>query len=186
LIAGQLPPLTVKDICLMLRSGCSSEMILRDCSARHFAGPLDLAGENEVRRANASPALLDALSNNAASEEELAQAHKRIADTKGAAQRAAEQEAADHTQSGGDQKRADAYREYLAQLGAAQKLDERVKVVISNSFIADSWFSPDQERVLNRAQQVVGQEFPNRRDGRRSLRIHDLMQDEAFVRDALK
>ncbi len=61
-----------------------------------FAGPLDLAGENELRQANASPALLDALKtgNNAASQEQLAQARKRIADAKAAEQRAAEQKAA--------------------------------------------------------------------------------------------
>jgi hypothetical protein len=78
----------------MLRSGCSSEMIVRDVAARHFAGPLDSVGESELKRENASQALLDALRTNAASKEELAEARNRIADAKAAAQKVAEQQAA--------------------------------------------------------------------------------------------
>jgi hypothetical protein len=88
-------------------------------------------------------------------------------------------------------KREDAYREYLARLAAEQKLDERVKMVLlSNSSIAHSR-SRDEERVLHRAQQVAAEEIPgwSRSAGigwRRVQRIQELMQDEAFVHDALK
>jgi hypothetical protein len=122
----------------MLRMGYSSEIILRDLNAKRFAGPLDPSSEAELRRLNASPALLDALKsgNYAASEEESAQARKGMRDAEVTAQKAADQEAA-------DQKEPIAYREYLAQQDAAQKLEKRVKKVISNSFIPDSWVSPD-------------------------------------------
>jgi hypothetical protein len=181
--AGTLP-LTAKDIALMLKMGYSSESIMHDLNAKHFAGPLDPSSEAQIRQLNASPALLDALKsgNYAASEQELAQARKRIADEKAAEQKATEGEAADHTQSPADQKRADAYREYFAQ----QKLDERVKTVLSSS-IRDKGFSRDYQRVWERARQMAGQEFPGRRESwRRPNRIQELMQDEAFVRDTLK
>ena len=79
----------------MLRSGYSSETILTDLSARHFADTLDSAAEKQLREAKASPALLDALKsgNNTASPEEVAQARKRIAEGKIAAQQAAAQHA---------------------------------------------------------------------------------------------
>lgn len=200
--AGQLLPLTVEDISLMLRLGCSSEMIVRDVSTRHFAGPLDSLGESQLRRQNASQALLDALksSNNAASEGELAQARKRIDDAKVAEQNVTEQQAADHSQSASYEKKADADRQYLAQLANAEKLNERVKAVLSswststgfsNTFSTDSQTNSDQRRVLLRAQQVATQEFQRNflRDTqgwRRVNRINELMQDESFVRDSLK
>jgi hypothetical protein len=182
LFADQLPPLTVKDIGLMLRSGCSSEMIVRDVSARHFAGPLDSVGESELRRENASQALLDAIKsgNNTASQEELAQARKRTDDEKVAAQKAAEQEDAKRAQWATDLKKE---REYHAELAAAQKVDQRVKTVLSSSF-SDKEFSLDRQRVWDRARQVAGQEFPGRREAwRRPDRIQQLVQDETFVRD---
>lgn len=63
----------------MLRSGYTSETILRDLSARHFADKVDPTAEKQLREANASPALLDALKsgNNAASPAEVAQARKK-------------------------------------------------------------------------------------------------------------
>ena len=197
LFADQLQPLTVKDISLMLRSGWSSEMIVNEVTVRHFTGPLDSVGESELRRRNASQTLLDALPANAASEEELAQARKSIADAKDAAQKAVEQQAADHNQSATYQKKAEAYQQYLAQVTAVQKLDERVRTVrfswSGTSGFSNKGFSPavqtsdDQRRVLLRAQQVARQEFPRRIDGWRCAnRINELMQDESFVRDALK
>ena len=68
-------PLTVKEISLMLRSGYSSETVLRILSDRHFAGNLNPAAEKELTNVNASPALLDALKSgkNAATEKELGQ-----------------------------------------------------------------------------------------------------------------
>jgi hypothetical protein len=187
LLAQQLLPLAVKDIGLMLRSGCSSEMILRDLSARHFAGTLDLAAEKELRQANASPALLDALKsdNNAASEEELAQARKKIADAKVAAQQeAAAQEAVAREYAAQEAAAQEAVaREYAAQQAAARKaaerenasLDFRVKLALysRDPFVG---LSPDQQRVNNRARQIAGNDV---------VRVNELMQDEAFVRDTL-
>jgi hypothetical protein len=173
----------------MLRCGYSSEIILHTLSNRHFAGDLNPAAEKELKAVNASPSLIDALKsgNYAASEEELEQARKRMADAEVAARKAAEQEAADHVQSPVNQ-RAGAPPEYAWQ--AAQKLDERVKMVLSSSTdvneIPRMGFSPDQQRVLHRAVQVAAEEFSNRRDARRGKRIQELMQDETFVRDTLK
>jgi hypothetical protein len=93
LFAGQLSPLTVNEISLMLRSGYSSDTILRDLSTRHFADTINPAAEKQLIQANASPALLDALrnGNNAASEKELAQARQRLAEGRFAAQQAVSQ-----------------------------------------------------------------------------------------------
>src|ERR1700682_2322179 len=79
LFAGQLPPLTVKEISLMLRSGYSSETILRDLSARHFADRLDAVAEKELTGGHGSSELLDARKsgNNAASAEEAARLRQK-------------------------------------------------------------------------------------------------------------
>jgi len=59
--AGNPPPLTIKDISLMLRSGYSSEAVQREVAARHFIGALDAAGEKSLAQAGASPALIAGL-----------------------------------------------------------------------------------------------------------------------------
>ncbi len=63
---------TVAEISLMLRSGCSSATVLQDVATRHFVGTLDLEAEIRIREVNASPALIQALKsgNYAASEQE--------------------------------------------------------------------------------------------------------------------
>jgi hypothetical protein len=78
----------------MLRSGYTSETILRDLPNRHFADKVDPTADKELREANASPALIDALKsdNNAASAEEVAQARQRIAEGKAAAQKFVQQQ----------------------------------------------------------------------------------------------
>jgi len=60
-LAGNLPPMTVKDISLMLRSGYSSEAVECEVAARHFAGTLDATAEKNLAEAGASPALVNAL-----------------------------------------------------------------------------------------------------------------------------
>jgi len=90
-------PLTVNEISLMLRSGCSSETILNDVSVRHFAEKIDPVSEEQLRGLHASQALIDALKSgdNAASAEEVAQAGQRAAAQKISAQKTiAAQEAA--------------------------------------------------------------------------------------------
>jgi nucleoredoxin len=52
---ANLPPMTVKDVSLMLRSGYSSDAVEREVAARHFSGTLDAAGEKNLAQAGASP-----------------------------------------------------------------------------------------------------------------------------------
>ena len=63
--AGNPPPMTVKDISLMLRSGYSSDAVEREVAARHFTGTLDAAGEKNLAQAGASPALVNGLKSGA-------------------------------------------------------------------------------------------------------------------------
>lgn len=58
---GRVLPLTARDVCLMLRSGYSSEAVQQDLVVRHFAGPSDAAAEKAMREAGAAPALVDAI-----------------------------------------------------------------------------------------------------------------------------
>jgi nucleoredoxin len=64
-VAGNLPPLSFKDISLMLRSGYSSDAVQREVTARHFIGTLDAAGEKNLVQAGASPALIGGLKSGA-------------------------------------------------------------------------------------------------------------------------
>jgi hypothetical protein len=93
LFAGQLP-LTVEEISLMLRSGYSSDTIIRDLSTRHFGDRLDPEAEKELVRAKASSALLDALKSGkyAASEDEIKRARERVAEANESARKYAEQQ----------------------------------------------------------------------------------------------
>jgi len=63
--AGNLPPLTAKDVSLMLRSGYSSEAVVREVTARHFMGTLDATAEKNLVQAGASPALVAGLKSGA-------------------------------------------------------------------------------------------------------------------------
>jgi hypothetical protein len=60
LIAGVMP-LTAKELSLMLRSGYSSEAVIRELAKRKFADTFDSTLEKELAKAGASPALIDAL-----------------------------------------------------------------------------------------------------------------------------
>ena len=74
-------PLTAKEIGLMLRSGYSSEAILRELSTRHFAGNLDSAAEQQLVRAGANQSLITALQSGvyAAQSSEIAAAQEKLA-----------------------------------------------------------------------------------------------------------
>jgi nucleoredoxin len=63
--AGNLPPLTWKDVSLMLRSGYSSDAVEREVATRHFLGPLDATGEKNLVQAGASVALVGGLKSGA-------------------------------------------------------------------------------------------------------------------------
>lgn len=60
-LVGRVLPLTVKEVCLMLRSGYSSEAVQQELSARHLAGTCDAAAEGALRRAGATNPLIDAI-----------------------------------------------------------------------------------------------------------------------------
>jgi nucleoredoxin len=60
-LAGNLPPLSLKDVSLMLRSGYSSDAVERELATRHFIGTLDATGEKNLAQAGASPALITEL-----------------------------------------------------------------------------------------------------------------------------
>jgi len=62
--AKQLP-LTASEIGLMLRGGYSCASVLRELSARHFAGTLDAAKEEALVKAGASAELISALKSGA-------------------------------------------------------------------------------------------------------------------------
>src|ERR1041385_3092949 len=64
-LAGNLAPLSVKDVSLMLRSGYSSDAVEREVAARHFIGTLDATGEKNLTQAGASPALINKLKSGA-------------------------------------------------------------------------------------------------------------------------
>ena len=55
------PPMTVKDVSLMLRSGYGSEAVEREVAMRHFIGTLDATAEKNLVQAGASPALINGL-----------------------------------------------------------------------------------------------------------------------------
>jgi nucleoredoxin len=63
--AGNLAPLTVKDISLMLRSGYSSDSVQREIASRRAMEPLDASAEKNLLQAGASPALIAALKSGA-------------------------------------------------------------------------------------------------------------------------
>lgn len=64
-VSGGVLPLTVKDVCLMLRSGYSSDAVQRELSVRHLADTCDAAGETALKGAGASPTLIEAIKSGA-------------------------------------------------------------------------------------------------------------------------
>src|SRR5438105_15788378 len=58
-ICGPMP-LTAKEIGLMLRSGYSSEAVMRELSARHFADSFDSTVEKQLVQSGADQSLIDA------------------------------------------------------------------------------------------------------------------------------
>ena len=55
------PPMTVKDVSLMLRSGYNAQDVEREVAARHFMGALDAAAEKNLVQAGATSTLISAL-----------------------------------------------------------------------------------------------------------------------------
>lgn len=63
--AGNLPPMTSRDISLMLRSGYSSDAVEREVATRHFLGTLDASSEKNLIQAGALPKLISGLKSGA-------------------------------------------------------------------------------------------------------------------------
>ncbi len=81
LVHGRSLPLTAKEVSLMLRSGYSSEALMRELSVRHFADTCDEATKKSLTESGASPALVQALSAGAYAvpAEETARAQEALA-----------------------------------------------------------------------------------------------------------
>jgi nucleoredoxin len=75
-------PLTAKEIGLMLRSGYSSEVVMRELSARHFADSFDSTVEKQLVQSGADQSLIDALRSGTykLSSSEMAAAKEKLAD----------------------------------------------------------------------------------------------------------
>lgn len=63
--AAEPTPLTPKEVGLMLRSGYSSDAVIKEVSKRHFVGPLDSDSEVQLIHAGATQGLLDTLRDSA-------------------------------------------------------------------------------------------------------------------------
>jgi hypothetical protein len=89
-------PLTTHDVSLMLRSGYSSDAVIRELSTRHFADTFDSGTEQQLTKAGASQALLDALRTGSfrASTQEIAAAEQKRATQEELTQAARERSAA--------------------------------------------------------------------------------------------
>ena len=59
-VAGSVP-LTAREVGLMLRSGYSSDAVIRELATRHFADAFDSTVEEQLKRAGANESLLNAL-----------------------------------------------------------------------------------------------------------------------------
>lgn len=74
-------PLTTKQVSLMLRSGYSSETVMRELATHHFGDNFDSTVEMQLKKAGANTALLEALRNGSlqASPGEIAAAEEKLA-----------------------------------------------------------------------------------------------------------
>ena len=79
--AGKLPPLTTKDIGLMLRTGYSVDAVQREVAARYFIEQIDAAAEKTLLQSGATPAFIAALKSGAYAvpASEIAAAREEIA-----------------------------------------------------------------------------------------------------------
>jgi hypothetical protein len=81
LVVANVLPLTGRDLSLMLRSGYSSDAVVRELASRKFAGTFDPGLENELVKAGASQSLVEALRTGTyqASASEMAAAQEQAA-----------------------------------------------------------------------------------------------------------
>jgi hypothetical protein len=62
---AKIPPLTLNDVSLMLRSGYSASAVEAELGARRFVGSLDVAGEQALANAGAPAGLIEKLKSGA-------------------------------------------------------------------------------------------------------------------------
>src|ERR1700716_2351503 len=86
-------PLTAKEIGLMLRSGYSSEAVMRELSARHLADSFDSTVEKQLVQSGADQSLIDELRSGAyrLSPSEIAAGKEKLAEEEQRGVLAAEQ-----------------------------------------------------------------------------------------------
>ena len=63
--AANPPPMSLKDVSLMLRSGYPSATVEREVATRHFIGTVDVNAEKNLAQAGASPTLINGLKSGA-------------------------------------------------------------------------------------------------------------------------
>ena len=199
-LAAHCTAITLDEISLMLRSGFSSETIIKeDLIGGRVYGTFNAEQEKELKALGASPDLIEALRSGryAATEKETADFLQR--------QHAAKQEAANRV---GEQSRQRKITQQTAESYAASRqqaaaqaeanLNQRVINVLSTPVSEFGTPSADQQRVYARAKAVSLEQIPvemsttvrgDRIDARaveRRQLYQQLISDEAFVRETLR
>ncbi|HEV2046730.1 MAG TPA: hypothetical protein VGQ95_09045 [Chthoniobacterales bacterium] len=196
--------ITLDEIDLMLRSGFSSETILREeLVGGRVYGTFDADREKEFQQLNASPALIEALKSckYSASEEENRQFNQRqlaIAETEKRAAVQRDREQIEQTKIARRAAQTYAASQQHAAAQAEANLNQRVINVLSTPVGEFGTPSADQQRVYTRAKASALEQIPvemsttvrgDRIDGndlkRRQL-YQQLIGDEAFVRETLR
>ncbi|MEY2536413.1 MAG: hypothetical protein QOG67_153 [Verrucomicrobiota bacterium] len=192
--------ITLDEISLMLRSGFSSETIIRDelvPKAAHGGrvyGSFDAKREEEFKRLNASPALIEALKSGkyAPTRDEVNQFRQEQRADAGAVLQL-EKEQTQQRRIAQQAAQADTASRQNAAAQAEANLNQRVINALSTPK-GEFGGSPDQQHVYARAKAIAQERFPperavNREEpharDRREL-IDQLTRDEAFVRETLR
>jgi hypothetical protein len=196
--------ITLDEIDLMLRSGFSSETILREEIVHgRVYGTFDAEREKWFKQLNASPALIEALKSGkySASEEENREFNQRqlaIAETEKRAAVQHQGERIEQTKIARRAAQAYAANQQQAAAQAEANLNQRVINVLSTPIGEFGSPSADQQRVYARAKATALEQIPaemsttvrgdriDANDLKRRQLYQQLISDEAFVRETLK
>ena len=203
-LAAHCTAITLDEIGLMLRSGFSSETIIReDLVGGRVYGTFNAEREKEFKMLGASPALIDALKSGkyAATQEETVEfLQRQQAAAENVKQEAAARERAEREEKEIARQTTKTYAASRQQTAAQAEanLNQRVINVLSTPVSEFGTPSADQQRVYTRAKAVALERIPlemsttvrgDRIDAkaveRREL-YQQLISDEAFVRETLK
>jgi uncharacterized protein YaiL (DUF2058 family) len=196
--------ITLDEIDLMLRSGFSSETIMREelASGRVY-GTFDSKREGEFKLLGASSALIEALKSGkyAASEEETKHFNQRQVAVAESQKEAAQQREREEIEQAKIAQRATRQFATAQQQAAAQaeaNLNQRVINVLSTPIGEFGTPSADQQRVYTRAKATALEQVPvemsttvrgdriDANDLKRRQLYQELVSDETFVREALR